>query len=81
MDVGCQVFEGGLTGADSLDMDDPMLFPNTFGNLVMQTGFLATIPELGANEDGQWFAQTRDPNSSIRVFTLLEKYAQKFTLE
>jgi hypothetical protein len=55
MDVGCQVFQGGLTGADGLDMRNPVLFPNTLRNLVIQSGFFATIPELGAYEDGQWF--------------------------
>ena len=55
-DVGGEIFQGGLAGADRLTVDDPVLFPGLRGHLGVEGSFLEGVAELGAED----FAQSLD---------------------
>jgi hypothetical protein len=54
-DIGGQVFEGGLTCADRLAVDDPLLPPDLKWDLVEQVGLLQSGAELGPKQPGEGF--------------------------
>ena len=71
-DVRGQIVEGGLTGANRLAMDDPVLPPGRGWGLVKQLGLAQSGPELGSKEAGQGFdvdkkgITSRSPGLTIR---------------
>lgn len=53
-DVGCEILEGGLAGADSLAVDDPILAPDGGVDQGEEIGLLEQVAELGAEENREW---------------------------
>ena len=51
-DVGSQILERRHAIAHLLAVNDPILIPDFFGDLIEPVCFLQCIAELGSNEDG-----------------------------
>jgi hypothetical protein len=54
-DVRSQIFQGGLTSAHRLAMDDPFLSPDWAGDLVEQVSSAQSRPKLAPKQAGQGF--------------------------
>lgn len=50
-DVGDEILEGGLAGADSLTVNDPILAPDGGVDQGEEIGLLEQVAELGADEE------------------------------
>jgi hypothetical protein len=59
-DIGGEILECGLAGTDFFKVSDPLLAPNTSGDLVQKTGFVKFGADLGAEDDAERFAWKKE---------------------
>jgi hypothetical protein len=64
MDIGSEIFKGGLPIANGLAVHDPLLRPDLGGDLLKEIGFLQTALEGSAKQPGECPHRQEEPLAS-----------------